>query len=157
MHPKGFISPAVALFVLQASVLPLFSQTIDPVELTRSVIQKKRKAIVAKNMILSGAEAQSFWPMYSEYRAGMATLVDRTLALIDKYAANHETLSDDLAMDLLKEYMKIEGGRLRLKNKYVNEFRRILPAKKVVRFFQVDNKLDAIVAYDLAGSVPLVK
>ena len=157
MRPKGLISPAVALFILQASVLPLFSQAVDPNELTRSVIQKKRKAIVAKNMALNDSEAQSFWPMYSEYRAGMAKLVDRTLALIDKYASSYETLSEDLAMDLLKEYMKIEGGRLRLKNKYVNEFRRILPTNKVVRFFQVDNKLDAIVAYDLARSIPLVQ
>ena len=59
--------------------------------------------------------------------------------------SNNGTLSHDLAMDLLMEHMKIEGGRLNLKNKYVNEFRRLFPAKKVVRFFQVDNKLDAIV------------
>ena len=37
----------------------------------------------------------------------------------------------------------------------VDAFSDVLPPKKVMRFYQVENKLDAIIDYRLAQSVPL--
>ena len=32
----------------------------------------------------------------------------------------------------------------------------LLPPKKVVRYFQIENKLDSVIDYKLAGRIPLV-
>jgi hypothetical protein len=44
-----------------------------------------------------------------------------------------------------------------VKSKYVSRFQKILPARKVMRFFQADNKLDSVVASQLASIVPLAR
>jgi hypothetical protein len=34
---------------------------------------------------------------------------------------------------------------------------KVMPAKKVARYYQIENKLEAIIKYELAKEVPLVK
>ena len=43
-----------------------------------------------------------------------------------------------------------------MKKGYVKKFKKVLPAKKVARYYQVENKLDAIIDVDLAREIPLV-
>jgi hypothetical protein len=78
--------------------------------------------------------------------------------LISEYrdAYVNKTLSDRQALKLLNEYQLFEQIKLRTRNSYVQKFKEILPPKKVVRFFQVENKLDAIINFELAGGIPLV-
>jgi hypothetical protein len=39
----------------------------------------------------------------------------------------------------------------------VKQFAKVLPGTKVARFYQIENKLDAVVRYEMAGQIPLVK
>jgi hypothetical protein len=34
---------------------------------------------------------------------------------------------------------------------------KVLPGRTVARFFQIENKMDAIIDYEMAGEIPLVK
>ena len=127
------------------------------IELTRAVIQIKRQAFVTRAMDLKEAEAQAFWPLYREYRLDMSKVGDRYVTNLMTYLNNYDNLSDQLAEKLLNEYLSIEKARLDVKAKYVPRFRKVLPSKKVARFFQVDNKLDALINADLASQIPLVR
>jgi hypothetical protein len=42
-----------------------------------------------------------------------------------------------------------------VRQKHVKIFKKLLPPVKVARFFQLENKLDAVVNYELAQSIPL--
>ena len=145
--------------VLVAVVLttPLWAVQVEEIELTRLAIQQQRNQLVSQFMELSSEEIPAFWSVYEKYRTQMAKIGDRTQKLIIDYAENQDTLSDQNALAMLDESLKIEEAKLELRRKYVEEFKRVIPPKKVVRFFQVDNKFDAIVNYNLAGSIPLVR
>ena len=82
---------------------------------------------------------------------------DRILALIEDFAASYETMTDAKAESLLKEAIAIETDELALKNSYMPKFGKVLPAKKLVQYYQVENKLKAIIDYELAEAIPLVK
>ena len=41
-------------------------------------------------------------------------------------------------------------------SKFVPEFAKVLPGRSVARLFQIENKMDAVIRYDLAGSIPVV-
>jgi hypothetical protein len=58
---------------------------------------------------------------------------------------------------MLDEWLKIKEAEVKLRMKSVEDFKRVLPPKKVLRFFQLDNKFDVIVNYNLSGSIPLVQ
>ncbi len=146
---------AVLVAVLLAT--PLLALQDEEIELTRLAIQRQRDQLVSQFMELSSEEIPAFWPVYEEYRTQMAKIGDRTQKLIIDYAKNQDTLSDQKALAMLDESLKIEEAELELRRKYVEEFKKVSPPQKVVRFFQVDNKFDAIVNYNLAGSIPLVE
>ncbi len=146
---------AILVAVLLAT--PIWAQENKEIELTRLAIQRQRDELVNQFMEFNLIEVQAFLPVYEEYRAEMGKIGDRTQKLIIEYAENQDDLSDQKALAMLDESLKIEQAELALKRKYVEEFKRVIPPKKVVRFFQVDNKFNAIVNYNLAGSIPLIE
>jgi glutamate synthase domain-containing protein 3 len=95
--------------------------------------------------------------VYDTYQNDLAKLNDRTIKLIQDYAKNYKTMTDETAQKLLDEYMAIEGDRLKLRESYRPQFMKVLPAKRVARFYQLENKIHAVVSYDLARQIPLIK
>ena len=145
--------------VLVAVVLttPLWSQQEKEIELTRLALQRQRDDLVNQFMQLTLKEVGPFIPVYEKYRTEMGKLGDRTQRVILDYAKNQDNLSDQKALAMLDEWLKIKEAEVKLRMKSVEDFKRVLPPKKVLRFFQLDNKFDAIVNYNLSGSIPLVQ
>jgi hypothetical protein len=136
------------------------SRTIsEQLNLTYDVIQVKRKAIVALNMGLTDSENNVFWPVYDEYWAEMKKVVDRDVALISRFGKNYvyESLTNQKADEMLKEWMSIKHQELKLQNKYMKKFRKVLPEKKVLRYFQIENKLNLIIDSELSANIPLAR
>ena len=131
----------------------------ERLELTRASIQADRKAIVNQYMDLTDEEGQKFWPLYKEYRSEANKINDKLAKIILDYSAsyNSQSVSDQQAEQMLSDYLAFEQEELTLRESYVPKFKQILPAIKVTRYFQLENKLDAVLDYDLAGSIPLVE
>ena len=127
------------------------------IELTRAAIQVRRQALVTAAMDLDPKEAQAFWPMYREYRQAMAGVNDRFVKLLTTYLGTYDKLTDESAGKMLDEYLSIERARNSVKSKYVPRFGKLIPTRKVARFFQIENKLDAFLNADLAQMVPLAR
>ena len=151
------------LFALLASV-PLVSQTqVNPefddlnetFELIRNVVRFERQVIVTDNLLLTPEENNAFWPIYNDYRADIREVHDRTLRLITDFAANYESMSDETAREMLDEYLDIEDDLLRVRTRYVRRFDNVLPPVELLRFYQVENKLDVIYRLSLADQIPL--
>ena len=155
MKPKTWILAATLTLILLSGVSVSAQQ--DEIELTRTLIQTERQAILAQAMSLTEDESKRFWPMYRDYLVAVNKLVDRHIALITTYADNYQDLSDENAAWILDEFIALEKAEAELKAQWVPRFREILPAKKVARFFQLENKMDAVIEYDLATSIPLVE
>jgi hypothetical protein len=148
---------ALGLALLAGVAAPAYAQTAKDIELTRAQIQTARQAIIADAMKLTDDESLTFWPAYRDYRLEMARLGDRLVKVITEFASTGATLNDEQATRLLDEYLDIRAKDVSVKQKYVRVFRKLLPAPKVTRFFQLENKLDAVVNFDLARTIPLTR
>ncbi len=131
------------------------AQTRTEVEMTRAQIQADRQAIVAAAMDLADAEGEAFWPMYREYRAEVQTLGDRKWRLLESYADSWTAMSEDAAKALLDEWFSIQSDEVKIKRKWMKKMRRDMPSRRVLRFFQIENALDAVIAGEIAAEVPL--
>jgi Spy/CpxP family protein refolding chaperone len=150
----------IALAALTAGVAlsaPAAAQVRSEIELTRQQIQTERQALVAAGMELTDEQAAKFWPVYREYRAELAPIGDRQVELIIGYADKYGSVDDDYAQEMLNEFLNIKQAQLEVLRKYVPKFLAVLPAVKVARFYQIENKLDAVVAFDLAASIPVLQ
>ncbi len=136
-----------------------YKQHKEQIELTRWSIQSERKAAVANNLQLSEQESKSFWPLYDDYRAAMGKVGERTIKLITGYADAYtkNNLSNDQALQMVNDYLSIETDKLKVKKRYLKRFQDVLPPKKLARFFQIDNKMDAFINATIAKEVPLVE
>jgi len=146
----------LALAAVASSIQGQDTAARGPVELTRGAIQQKRQEIVTLAMTLTAGEEKGFWPLYREWRSVNSGLGDRRLDLITK-VENSSGMGDAEVKALVDVALKLETDTLAQKKKYVQRFRKILPEKKVARFFQLESKLDAVVNYDLAGRVALAE
>ena len=146
-----------ALLGLLISSSALAQQARDQVELSRSVIQTERQIIVASNMSLTEQEAEAFWPVFKDFQEALRKVSDRRANLILELAKEFNSLSGEKAQEMLKESLSIQAERTKLKQKFIGRFNKVLPPKKVVRYFQIENKLDSVIDYELAARIPLVR
>lgn len=127
------------------------------IELTRSAIRTDRQGIIYEAMDLTEQESKEFWPLYREYQNEVQKVNDKLVALTTDYLKTYGNLSDEQAQQMLKDFLKYQQARLDLQKKYVKRFNKVLPARKVARYFQLENKMDAVINFDLAGAVPLAE
>lgn len=135
----------------------VIAQSSNMQDLTRDAIRANKKLIVAQNVPLTKEQEAAFWPMYREYQKEIESLNARLGKVIQDYADNINGLTDEKAHRLLTEYLDIESDRTQMKKVYVERFSRRLPGKVVVRYFQVEQKIEAIVDFELARVIPLVQ
>jgi hypothetical protein len=77
--------------------------------------------------------------------------------LVQDYAAAYKAMTDDTAGKLVKELLSIQSDRAKLAEKYLPKFQKVLPITKVARYYQIENKVRAVVDYDVASQIPLMK
>jgi hypothetical protein len=155
----GLLMSAPATVSAQALAEQVSRQVTEDLDLTREIIQIKRKAIVALNIGLTDYEAEAFWPIYDEYWVEMNKLGDRKVALISDFAKNYvyASLTNQKAKEMHQEWNAIKKNTLKLQEKYAKKFRKVLPEKKVLRYFQIENKLDLIIDSELSAAIPLAR
>ena len=149
----------VLVAMLTVFIVPSMAQEkpADNMQLVREKIKTDKKLFIAENMNLMESEAKVFWPVYEDYQKELGKLLDKTAKLIDNYAANFQTMTEEAAKGLIDGYLAIETERVTLMKSFLPKFRKVLPEKKVARYYQLENKIDAVVNYGLARQIPLVK
>ena len=155
---KRVIAVMVVVACLSLFPMSLLAETqADEEELVKSLLQTVKKAIIIENMGFTEAESKGFWPVYNEFQQAKQKLNERTIKVLKEYMSAYASLSNEKAEVLITEYVAIEKERTDLKSAFLPKFKKVLPVKKVVRYYQIENKLEAIVKYELAKEVPLVK
>ena len=131
----------------------------DNMQILREKIRADKKLVVAVNMELTESEAKSFWPIYEEYQKDLQKINQRLSRLLESWAEDFrkKSLTDAKAKQLIDEAVAIDQAEANLKVAYAPKLGKVLPVKKVVRYLQIENKIRALVKYDLASGVPLVQ
>ncbi len=131
--------------------------TDDYMEVQRGVLKTEKKAIVADAMNFTEEESTVFWPLYNEYNEKMYTLNTKVYNLIKDYAENFETITDEKAIDLWNENMKVKAELAKLEKTYFKKFQKILPGKKASRYFQLESKIRTLINAEIAIEIPLME
>jgi len=149
-------------FTLIVSYIFIFTLTFaqsanDYIEMTREVIKAEKKAAVADAMQLTDAESQPFWDLYNEYQGKQYPVHNKRIAIIKDLADNYENLSDEKADELWTNYMKFQQELLKVKISYYKKFKKIISPGDAARYFQIENKIDALINAKLAAEIPLIE
>jgi hypothetical protein len=146
-----------AVLLVLSSMAGAQDKPADPMDELREKARADKRAVVTAVLELTEGEAKAFWPVYSLYQSDMVAHWDRALKLVGAYAAAYQAMTDEAATELLGEFLALEADHVALLTKYVPRFRRVLPPRKVARLYQIENKLRALVSYEFAREIPLLK
>ena len=126
------------------------------VELLRANLRANRKNLMAQNMNLTADEATKFWPIFDQYRKEAIKPNDERWALIKEYAANYNTMTDAQAQDYIQKATDVDRQLLALRLRYVPIFEKVISAKKVALWYQIDRHIDLMINLQLSSVIPMV-
>lgn len=144
------------MILVGAAAVPVLAQDTN-MEILKQKVKADKKLVVAANMNLTEAEAKGFWPVYESYQKDLELINNRlaktVLAYADAY--NNKTLTDAKAQPLIDEVIAIEEAEAKMRRAYLPKLSAVVPAVKVARYMQIENKIRAALRYDLATGIPL--
>lgn len=157
---KALCAAVAAAAVLVSPAAFSQDKPADNMQIILEKVRADKKLLVADNMALSEQEVAVFWPVYEAYQQDLNAINGRIKGAIKNFAAAYDqgagTVADDKATSLLDEALAIEAAELDLKKSYRPKFAKVLPAAKVARYYQIENKIRAAVKYELAAGIPLM-
>jgi hypothetical protein len=150
--------PALAIVAaLSLATVPAPAQTVaEKLEITRDGIERQKRVIVAGSLPLTPDEEKAFWPLFDEHQKALRVLDARADRLTADYVAEYDRLTDERARAMLDEMVRLDEDRAKLRRIWVDRMAKALPPRKLARYFQIENKLEAIVRADLTRQIPLV-
>ncbi|RLD34225.1 MAG: hypothetical protein DRI88_03770 [Bacteroidetes bacterium] len=147
----------ITLLIVAFSISLSAQNTDDYMEVQRGVLKTEKKAVVAEAMTFTEEESTVFWPLYNEYNDKMYVLNTKVYNLIKDYADHFETMTDEKAVELWNENMKVKAEIAKLEKTYFNKFQKILPGKKASRYFQLESKIRTLINAEIAVEIPLME
>ena len=152
MYAQNKISKVTAADVINSDAIP-----DQQFLLLRKDIRSARKQTIAVNLTLTDDEAPKFWPVYEQYSAELEAITDMKLALIQEYADEYESLTDEQADSLVCRWLDTDTAVDQLRHKYVPIMRKVLPGKKTATFFQLDRQIGMTIDIRLTSRLPLMQ
>ncbi len=131
--------------------------TDQNIDLFRKDIRSQKKQLIALNVPLTDAEAQKFWPVYDQYTAELVQINNDKYALIKEYAQSYDTMTDAQTQDWTKRVLALDANVVALRQKYLPNFYKVLPAKKTALYEQVERKVQMLIDTQLVLQIPLVQ
>ncbi len=126
------------------------------IQVLRSNLRASKIEIIAQAMQFKDDESSVFWPVYRNYEFELSKLNDQRVALLKDYAEHVDKTSPAKAKELAEKSFALGQQRTDLKRKYFKELEKVMPANRVAKFFQVDNRLDLLINLRIASMVPLM-
>ena len=159
IQPAFAVNEAAATAAPSSASVETATSATTTMEILKEKVKADKKLVVANNMNLTDKEAKAFWPIYDAYQKDLQNINKRLAGVIDAYALayNKGAVLNDTAKKLLDDSIAIEISESKLKQTYADRLSKVIPAAKAARYIQIENKIRAVVRYELADAIPLVE
>ncbi|MFO1317810.1 MAG: hypothetical protein U1F58_19610 [Burkholderiales bacterium] len=141
-----------------ASAQPVSNpEAVAELQALRTAAQKDKRGLVASTLQLTDAEAKKFWPVYDAYQRDLDNFRRERNVALEEYVMRDKPMTNRYAKDFTNELLKLEEQEIKARRKMHNGVMRALPPKKAAQYLQIEQKLRAAQAYDIAVAFPLEK
>ncbi len=153
------ISAVIVVCVAMTLATPVAAQQSfrDSIVQAQQLIRSGTRRILVDELLLDEKERALFWPLYDEYEGETLKIGERYIALVSEFVDRYQAvdLSDEDADRILDAFFDIQMEISKLRQRYLRDFRKILSGVKVMRFYQLENKVRAEVDAAMALAIPL--
>ena len=141
----------ICLFYAQLNAEDAFENSLDR-------FLSEKRALIEEAIKFTEQEQTVFWPLYDDYMNDLVKRYHRRSALVKKILKAKEPITEKKARAVIDEHFELVGERLRAKKEMLAKLRkRRIPETKILKFFQIEEKMQASFFYLLAANIPMVK
>jgi hypothetical protein len=126
----------ITLVIILTSSEVSFGQT----EEQKAKFKEEQIAFFTKELQLSDAEAEKFWPLYNDFNNRKMKIADEEKSILNYFHNNSDNMSKSEISESLTKILDISNRRHNLEIDYHNKFKEILPEKKVLQLYVVDRQ-----------------
>lgn len=119
------------------TVFILSFSLITVAQSNRDKIKTLKIAYITEKLNLSEEEAQKFWPIYNNFEEENSRL--RKEAYEARKKLNFETITEEKAKQILKEWRLNDNKRQELENDYINNLTKVISAKKTILLHRIED------------------
>ena len=135
---------------------------VTDMQALRNAVRTDKKAFVASTLNLTDAEAKKFWPLYDGYQRDVDLANRRRNVVLEVLISRDKPFSELYARSLATELIAADEAEIKSRRSLHNRLMRgvptrILPPTKAARYLQLENKIRAVQAYDIAANIPLIR
>lgn len=128
----------------------------DVMTTIRADLQSSRADVIAKNVPLSSAQAERFWPIFEQYQQEQNAIMDDQLKSVQWFIENFEKADDAAALQLINAHFERDARMTTLRQRWLVEFQHTLGTKLAVRVMQIDRRLSLAHQTYITSNIPLV-
>ncbi len=97
----------------------------------RERIKALKVAFITERLELTSTEAQKFWPIYNTFEDDHNKF--RRQSFENRKSTDFDNLSEQDAKALLDTMISIENQKSKLREKFLSDLMKVLPAKKIIQ------------------------
>ena len=147
------------IVALASPVVAAQDKIADVTELNavRTAIRSDKRAFVASTLKLTDAQAKKFWPIYDAYQRSLDSSNRQRVVALEQVILRDKVPSELYARRLASDLLAADEAELKARRTMQKAVMRALPAAKAARYLQLESKIRAVQAYDIASAIPLVR
>ncbi len=143
------------LFSLTSSFA--FSQlSQDDIGMIQSMYGMSKRDLVQKYMKLPAGQDSAFWKIYNDYETARKQIGAKRINLLQDYANNYTTLTDEKANQLMTDVFKLNEAQNKLYQQYYAKMKKVIPPLKAAQFFQLEAYLESAVRTQINSQIPFI-
>lgn len=148
---KILIVPVLLIFFCNS-----FSQVSpEEVEYIQSIFGMEKRAAV-KEMLSLNANSDAFWKLYDEYEVERKDLGKDRINLLEKYAENYDSMSNEDIDELIKQSMDLSTKTDKLINKYYKKIKNETGSVPAAQFYQIEHYLQSEIRAGILGEMEMI-
>jgi hypothetical protein len=155
--PVANILFAVVMILAPTAFAQDRARDVTDMQALRAAVRADKKAYVASILMLTPAEAKNFWPAYDAYQRTLDMTGREKNVTIIEVVGQDKPVSDLYAKQIAKDIMLADDAEAKARRTLYNRVMKAVPPKKAARYLQLEGKIRAAQAYEIAETIPLIK
>ncbi len=128
----------------------------EETDLMQAAFGMEKKEVVASFVTPSDVQKDAFWTLYDEYEVARKENGKKRIALLEQYAKEYNTLTDEQAAEWTAEVIKLSAATDKLIVTYYNKIKKATSAKVATQFYQIENYYLTAIRMEILDAVPFV-
>jgi hypothetical protein len=128
----------------------------EEVDLVQAAFGMEKKAVVANFVHPTDLQKDAFWMLYDEYEAARKENGKKRIQLLEQYAKEYKTMTNEQADAWTKEVIKLSTATDKLIVTYYNKIKKVTSPIVATQFYQIEGYILTAIRMEVLEGVPFL-